>query len=199
MSQNDAGLIEQVRRYDLFKLGVAVLLFVAWLAAAGSDPVAPVSLVESRPSEATTGSAMPWPAELTPLRIESTGNGIRLQGTVPDESTRAEYLAAARKALGRAHRVEDALEVAPGAARPDWLSHVGPALRSEEHTSELQSRENLVCRLLHDKKNSSDNRSFALVQLSTSVCERIRAQENVLPEPVRTNEEDRISLLREQI
>lgn len=128
MSQNDAGLIEQVRRYDLFKLGVAVLLFVAWLAAAGSDPVAPVSLVEPRPSEATTGSDMPWPAELTPLRIESTGNGIRLQGTVPDESTRAEYLAAARKALGRAHRVEDALEVAPGAARPDWLSHVGPAL-----------------------------------------------------------------------
>src|SRR5690606_41951771 len=27
-------------------------------------------------------------------------------------------------------------------------------LRSEEHTSELQSRENLVCRLLLDKKNS---------------------------------------------
>src|SRR5690606_39491818 len=26
-------------------------------------------------------------------------------------------------------------------------------LRSEEHTSELQSRENLVCRLLHEKKN----------------------------------------------
>src|SRR5690606_41596025 len=26
-------------------------------------------------------------------------------------------------------------------------------LRSEEHTSELQSRENLVCRLLLDKKN----------------------------------------------
>src|SRR5690606_41959969 len=27
-------------------------------------------------------------------------------------------------------------------------------LRSEEHTSELQSRENLVCRLLLEKKNS---------------------------------------------
>src|SRR5690606_40126741 len=26
-------------------------------------------------------------------------------------------------------------------------------LRSEEHTSELQSREKLVCRLLHEKKN----------------------------------------------
>src|SRR5690606_39809323 len=35
--------------------------------------------------------------------------------------------------------------------------HVGephlPGRRSEEHTSELQSRENLVCRLLLEKKN----------------------------------------------
>src|SRR5690606_40903125 len=29
-----------------------------------------------------------------------------------------------------------------------------PGQRSEEHTSELQSRENLVCRLLLEKKNS---------------------------------------------
>src|SRR5690606_42116213 len=28
--------------------------------------------------------------------------------------------------------------------------------RSEEHTSELQSRENLVCRLLHEKKSKRD-------------------------------------------
>src|SRR5947209_15652997 len=30
----------------------------------------------------------------------------------------------------------------------------GPATRSEEHTSELQSRQYLVCRLLLEKKNS---------------------------------------------
>src|SRR2546430_3417493 len=30
------------------------------------------------------------------------------------------------------------------------------ALRSEEHTSELQSQSNLVCRLLLEKKNKSD-------------------------------------------
>src|SRR5436309_10527557 len=29
--------------------------------------------------------------------------------------------------------------------------------RSEEHTSELQSRENLVCRLLLEKKNNKDD------------------------------------------
>src|SRR5690606_10362364 len=32
------------------------------------------------------------------------------------------------------------------------------SVRSEEHTSELQSRENLVCRLLLEKKNVSDER-----------------------------------------
>src|SRR3712207_8730489 len=33
-------------------------------------------------------------------------------------------------------------------------SHVIPALRSEEHTSELQSRQYLVCRLLLEKKKT---------------------------------------------
>src|SRR5690606_41927197 len=38
--------------------------------------------------------------------------------------------------------------------KPVYLRFVDPALRdarSEEHTSELQSRENLVCRLLREK------------------------------------------------
>src|SRR5690606_39892071 len=34
----------------------------------------------------------------------------------------------------------------------DFLDNL-PAARSEEHTSELQSRENIVCRLLLEKKN----------------------------------------------
>src|SRR5690606_41030550 len=33
-----------------------------------------------------------------------------------------------------------------------WAIYAIVALRSEEHTSELQSRENLVCRLLLEKK-----------------------------------------------
>src|SRR5688572_31872162 len=32
-----------------------------------------------------------------------------------------------------------------------------PVARSEEHTSELQSQSNLVCRLLLEKKNNSNN------------------------------------------
>src|SRR5690606_30897148 len=39
--------------------------------------------------------------------------------------------------------------VAVSTSHPHWPS----SARSEEHTSELQSRENLVCRLLLEKKN----------------------------------------------
>src|SRR3712207_7831122 len=37
-----------------------------------------------------------------------------------------------------------------------WATPARPA-RSEEHTSELQSRQYLVCRLLLEKKNKNDN------------------------------------------
>src|SRR2546430_13330645 len=39
------------------------------------------------------------------------------------------------------------------------LSHIPKtdAVRSEEHTSELQSQSNLVCRLLLEKKNNDNN------------------------------------------
>src|SRR5690606_39865860 len=37
----------------------------------------------------------------------------------------------------------------------NWWPTTQPPMRSEEHTSELQSRENLVCRLLLEKKKES--------------------------------------------
>src|SRR5256885_6880384 len=39
-----------------------------------------------------------------------------------------------------------------------------PVSRSEEHTSELQSPCNIVCRLLLEKKTHSHNRSFSLLR-----------------------------------
>src|SRR5690606_41280713 len=45
----------------------------------------------------------------------------------------------------------------PGAAWPP-AAGCGSNGRSEEHTSELQSRENLVCRLLLEKKKQTDER-----------------------------------------
>src|SRR2546430_4524557 len=41
------------------------------------------------------------------------------------------------------------------------LADVGELLRSEEHTSELQSQSNLVCRLLLEKKKTPSNLSTA--------------------------------------
>src|SRR2546430_3746096 len=44
----------------------------------------------------------------------------------------------------------------------------GGALRSEEHTSELQSQSNLVCRLLLEKKNNPYNRHTLHIEKSPS-------------------------------
>src|SRR5690606_42038969 len=52
------------------------------------------------------------------------------------------------------------------AARSPQIPHRAPT-RSEEHTSELQSRENLVCRLLLEKKK--DIRIFFLTLLIFSM------------------------------
>src|SRR6478736_7131594 len=54
----------------------------------------------------------------------------------------------------------------PGARLPDEPGQVagvlqGPFRRSEEHTSELQSQSNLVCRLLLEKKKKTNNSEHA--------------------------------------
>src|SRR5436309_11988454 len=46
--------------------------------------------------------------------------------------------------------------------------------RSEEHTSELQSRENLVCRLLLEKKKQSEALHLAKARLTAGVVLFIR-------------------------
>src|SRR5690606_41695551 len=58
-------------------------------------------------------------------------------------------------ATRRAGRRSDAPARARGAPRHSHRS----ARRSEEHTSELQSRENLVCRLLLEKKKQNYHRA----------------------------------------
>src|SRR3712207_7555756 len=57
---------------------------------------------------------------------------------------------------GRGARVLRALRRVEGPRRgvPAPGRHAGPLLRSEEHTSELQSRQYLVCRLLLEKKKN---------------------------------------------
>src|SRR3712207_7984598 len=55
-------------------------------------------------------------------------------------------------------RVESGRYVSPISALPEPLLNQLAAVRSEEHTSELQSRQYLVCRLLLEKKKRSPNR-----------------------------------------
>src|SRR5258707_10212325 len=50
--------------------------------------------------------------------------------------------------LGQLPAVTLSFDLRPGVA-------IGDAIRSEEHTSELQSRQYLVCRLLLEKKNTN--------------------------------------------
>src|SRR5436305_10808565 len=70
--------------------------------------------------------------------------------------------------LFRSRRVRAAGAGAPamGAAAPAFMAGAaapiaGAPARSEEHTSELQSRPHLVCRPLLEKKNSSERKTPA--------------------------------------
>src|SRR5579875_3148053 len=46
--------------------------------------------------------------------------------------------------------------------RPDWRAHLRLPSRSEEHTSELQSHSDLVCRLLLETKKKNNHHIFVL-------------------------------------
>src|SRR3712207_8744025 len=85
--------------------------------------------------------------------------------------------------------LHDALPIYPGRRRPpegamddgNRSVGLGPARlerRSEEHTSELQSRQYLVCRLLLEKKNtrsSSDHRTTRCVTSTSTISSARRS------------------------
>src|SRR2546430_13564785 len=80
--------------------------------------------------------------------------------------------------------LHDALPICVGLGRADALPRhrVGvergdtntrySTLRSEEHTSELQSQSNLVCRLLLEKKNYSTTRTLPTSTSSRDITQR---------------------------
>src|SRR2546426_5858206 len=110
--------------------------------------------------------------------VHSPVAGARLPRLVDDVAVFCDRLlvpARARRCAGPGGPTRDGFRALPGSAGPDaWTSHTAPdgsarglvraararsglfrrsaALRSEEHTSELQSPCNLVCRLLLEKK-----------------------------------------------
>src|SRR3712207_7183721 len=82
----------------------------------------------------------------------------------PPRSTLFPYTTLFRSSEGIDHHVADGprhLAVEPAFLRDEGIVEhlrqvLGPRVRSEEHTSELQSRQYLVCRLLLEKKNRKE-------------------------------------------
>src|SRR3712207_7207136 len=68
----------------------------------------------------------------------------------------------------QADLAREPLQMPPGtdAERPD--DRAGPGPRSEEHTSELQSRQYLVCRLLLEKKKNRKSSNVYLLNYINS-------------------------------
>src|SRR3712207_6865653 len=83
----------------------------------------------------------------------------------PPRSTLFPYTTLFRSLVGGPHRqtVQGATPCvrarmsAPGCRSPSAQGRWGSRTRSEEHTSELQSRQYLVCRLLLEKKKQTHN------------------------------------------
>src|SRR5947207_6832664 len=56
--------------------------------------------------------------------------------------------------------------------KDDFMVWIWPrTMRSEEHTSELQSHSDLVCRLLHEKKKNSKGNSYT-AQVGRKKCRK---------------------------
>src|SRR2546430_5652229 len=84
----------------------------------------------------------PWPPRCTGSAADATW--------FDDNENAPAVTAVARPATS--HLSRDVRGVARGVA-----TRCTPALRSEEHTSELQSQSNLVCRLLLENKKNNQN------------------------------------------
>src|SRR5207249_10657220 len=79
----------------------------------------------------------------------------RSSDLLPYALPRAGPLVSGPRAQPRQRRDVDGREVGRRLCSADPHHAVGAAARSEEHTSELQSRFDLVCRLLLEKKKTS--------------------------------------------
>src|SRR5690606_39969306 len=94
-----------------------------------------------------TGATVRW-AEVDPVTGELP---VEQYADLIGPRTRLVAVTAASNVLGTR---PDVAAICALAHEAGALTYVDGVHRSEEHTSELQSRENLVCRLLLEKKNS---------------------------------------------
>src|SRR2546430_11530119 len=91
--------------------------------------------------------------DFVPSRLFIYYNERKIEGTVPSDS--GAMIRDGIKSVasdGVCPEPEWPYVIAKFATRPTAKCYRDAKLRSEEHTSELQSQSNLVCRLLLDKK-----------------------------------------------
>src|SRR2546427_5705512 len=84
----------------------------------------------------------------------------------PPRSTLFPYTTLFRSASDRAQRART--DGCVGVVAGDGLAGAGGEARSEEHTSELQSQSNLVCRLLLEKKKKEDKSIIAGISIGSA-------------------------------
>src|SRR5207244_10428734 len=78
------------------------------------------------------------------------------------------------------HREGDDDEVQGGWGDLDFGGERGRSRRSEEHTSELQSPDHLVCRLLLEKKNMNSLFDFRRKKHARRLSEGLEVKQNLL-------------------
>src|SRR5437868_12531745 len=88
----------------------------------------------------------------------------------PPSSTLFPYTTLFRSALKPLLRQEKKRPITGLPWLQNWKSNIPVLQRSEEHTSELQSRFDLVCRLLLEKKKNNHN---AIQSLPTTLTQRV--------------------------
>src|SRR6266700_853553 len=119
----------------------------------GDREVFPPYLYEAYQS--TRRRAPMLPLIEVPLTLsELTGPGPAISGITPEDADLTHNAGTDGEAMGQRIIVTGRVLDDRGTPVPNTLLEIwqANAARSEEHTSELQSRENLVCRLLLEKK-----------------------------------------------
>src|SRR2546422_7009869 len=90
------------------------------------------------------------------------------------EEQRGPAAAGEKEADDQVHVNVDAAQVVADAVERPAEPRGGPSQRSEEHTSELQSRLHLVCRLLLEKKKKKRSTSSHANRIQSRRCDPSR-------------------------
>src|SRR5690606_40690837 len=111
------------------------------------------------PDPAVAGSHLPQKSRTFIIRPIVYHNNLKFRVRLPNqarqEHPKVEFFISG--AYNHRYGATISTSLPPNRKRPRQYQNADDLYRSEEHTSELQSRENLVCRLLPEKKKKQQN------------------------------------------